>query len=199
MHSKRQPGKLHRPKFPGYIACVRPVKQRIAAYWDVASTFSLIVNIILVGVLLVMAFQIKNLKTTLNGLTGLGNNALGGLYANFVKMDQASINTTISVDSQIPINLSVPVTQNTTVVLTSNVNIPNVHVVINTGGLAINSIASVTLPAGTSLPIALNLTIPIQSTIPISLQVPVSIRSTRPTCTSHLPACRPPSVHFTVC
>jgi hypothetical protein len=145
------------------------------AYWDVASTFSLIVNVILVGVLLVMAFQIKNLKTTLNGLTGLGNNALGGLYANFVKMDQASINTTISVDSQIPINLSVPVTQNTTVVLTSNVNIPNAHVVINTGGLAINSIASVTLPAGTSLPIALNLTIPIQSTIPISLQVPVNI------------------------
>jgi hypothetical protein len=60
-------------------------------------------------------------------------------------------------------------------VLTSNVAIPNAHVVINTGGLAINSVASVTLPAGTSLPIQLNMTIPVQSTIPISLQVPVNI------------------------
>ena len=49
------------------------------------------------------------------------------------------------------------------------------HVVINTGGVAINSVANVTLPAGTSLPISLNLTIPFQSTIPISLQVPVNI------------------------
>ncbi len=145
------------------------------AYWDVASTFSLIVNVILVAILLVMAFQINNLKTTVNSLKALGNNAMGGLYANFVKMDEASINTTIAVDAQIPLNFNLPVAQNTTVVLTSNVNIPNAHVIINTGGLAINSVASVTLPAGTSLPIALNLTIPVQSTIPISLQVPVSI------------------------
>jgi hypothetical protein len=176
LHAFEEAAKEAPPAKIPWIYRLRPTGETThRAYWDVASTLSLIVNIILVAVLLVMAFQIKNLKTTVNGLTGLGNNALGGLYANFVKMDQASINTTISVDSQIPINLSVPVTQNTTVVLTSNVNIPNAHVVINTGGLAINSVASVTLPAGTSLPIALNLTIPIQSTIPISLQVPVNI------------------------
>jgi hypothetical protein len=155
---------------------LRPTRETThRAYWDVATTFSLIINVILVGLLLVMAFQIKNLKTTVNALSALGNNALGGLYANFVQMDQASINTTIAVDAQVPLNFNLPVSQNTTVVLTNNVNIPNAHVVINTGGLAINSLASVTLPAGTSLPIALNLTIPIQSTIPISLQVPVNI------------------------
>jgi hypothetical protein len=159
-----------------WIYRIRPTGETThRAYWDVASTFSLIVNVILVGVLLVMAFQINNLKTTVNALKTLGNNALGGLYANFVKMDEASINTTIAVDAQIPLNFNLPVAQNTTVVLTSNVNIPNAHVVINTGGLTINSVASVTLPAGTSLPIALNLTIPVQSTIPISLQVPISI------------------------
>jgi len=155
---------------------MRPTRETThRAYWDVATTFSLIVNVILVGLLLIMAFQIKNLKTTVNSLNTLGNNVLGGLYGNFVKMDQASINTTIAVDAQIPLNFTLPVAQNTTVVLTNNVNIPNAHVVINTGGLAINSVASVTLPAGTSLPISLNLTIPVQSTIPISLQVPVSI------------------------
>ena len=145
------------------------------AYWDVAATFSLIVNIILVCILIIMALQIRNLKTTMNELNTLGNNMLGGLYGNFVKMDQASINTTITMDAQVPLNFNLPVSQNTTVVLTSNVAIPNAHVVINTGGLAINSQASVTLPAGTTLPIALNLTIPFQSTIPISLKVPVSI------------------------
>jgi hypothetical protein len=145
------------------------------AYWDVATAFSLIVNLILVGVVLGMAIQIRTLKTTLNSLNAIGNDVLGGLYGNFAKMDQASINTTISVDTQIPLNFNVPVSQNTTVVLTSNVAIPKAHIVINTGGVAINSVANVTLPAGTSLPISLNLTIPFQSTIPISLQLPVNI------------------------
>jgi hypothetical protein len=155
---------------------VRPTRETThRAYWDVATTFSLIVNVILVGLLLLMAFQIRNLKTSLNALNALGNNVLGGLYGNFVKMDQATINTTIAVDAQLPLNFNLPVSQNTTVVLTSAVAIPNAHIVISTGGLNINSTANVTLPAGTSLPIALNLTIPIQSTIPISLQVPVSI------------------------
>ncbi|MGD0878777.1 MAG: hypothetical protein ABSA01_11600 [Anaerolineales bacterium] len=145
------------------------------AYWDVATAFSMIVNIILVAVVLGMAFQIRTLNTTLNSLNGIGSNVLGGLYGDFAKMDQASINTTIAVDTQIPLNFNLPVSQNTTVVLTSTVAIPKAHIVINTGGLAINSVANVTLPAGTSLPISLNLTIPFQSTIPISLQLPVNI------------------------
>jgi hypothetical protein len=128
----------------------------------------LIVNAILVGVLFIMYGQINNLKTTVNSL-------LGGLYGNFVKMDQASINTTILVNAQIPLDFNLPVSQNTQVVLTSDVSIPKAHVVINTGVLNINAQASVTLPAGTNLPIALNLNIPVQSTIPVSLQVPVSI------------------------
>jgi hypothetical protein len=145
------------------------------AYWDVATAFSMIVNIILVAVVLGMAFQIRTLNTTLNSLNGIGSNVLGGLYGDFAKMDQASINTTIVVDTQIPLNFNLPISQNTTVVLTSTVAIPKAHIVINTGGLAINSVANVTLPAGTSLPISLNLTIPFQSTIPISLQLPVNI------------------------
>jgi hypothetical protein len=138
------------------------------AYWDVVATFSLIFNALLICVLVVMSGQISNLKSTVNNL-------LGGLYGNFVKMDQASINTTILVNAEVPLNFNLPVSQNTEVTLTSNVNIPGAHVVINTGGLNINSQANVTLPAGTILPIALNMNIPVQSSIPINLQVPVSI------------------------
>jgi hypothetical protein len=155
---------------------MRPTRETThRAYWDVATAFSLIVNLILIGVVVEMAFQIRILKTTANSLNSLGNNVLGGLYGNFAKMDQASINTTIALDTQIPLNFNLPVSQNTTVVLTSNVAIPKAHIVINTGGVAINSVASVTLPAGTSLPVSLNLTIPVQTTIPISLQVPLNI------------------------
>ena len=142
------------------------------AYWNVATTISLVVNAILVAVVIILYGQIRNLQTSVNTTV---NGVLGGLYSNFVKMDQASINTTIMVNAQIPLNFNLPVSQNTQVVLTSDVSIPKAHVVINTGGLNINAQANVTLPAGTALPIALNLNIPVQSTIPISLQVPVSI------------------------
>jgi hypothetical protein len=138
------------------------------AYWDVTTSFSLIINAILVAILLIMAVQISTLKATLNNL-------LSGLYNNFVEMDNASITTTITVNTQVPINFMLPIQQNTNVTLTQNVAIPNAYVVINSGGLSINSAASVTLPAGTSLPIALNMTVPVQSTIPVTLQVPVNI------------------------
>lgn len=138
------------------------------AYWDVAATFSLIVNIFLLFLLVLMAGQIRNLKITVDTL-------LGGVYGNIAKMDQASIKTNLLVNAQIPLDFNLPVSQNTQVVLNSDVNIPNAHLVINTGIININTQANITLPAGTTLPIALNLNIPVQYTIPISLQVPVNI------------------------
>jgi hypothetical protein len=164
--------KAPRAKLPWRFR-LRPTRERAhRAYWDVAATISLIVNVVLAVLLIIMAGQIKTLRTSVNTTV---NNLLGGLYGNFVKMDQASINTTIQVNAQIPLNFNLPVSQNTQVVLTGDVSIPRAHVVINTGGLNINAQANVTLPAGTTLPIALNLDIPVQSSIPISLQVPVSI------------------------
>jgi len=138
------------------------------AYWDVAAGSSLIVNAILVAILLIMAIQINNLKTTVNGL-------LSGLYGNFVEMDKASITTTITVDTQVPLNFMLPIQQNTDVILTQSVAIPNAYVVINSGGFTVNAPASVTLPAGTNLPIALNMAVPVQISVPVTLQIPVNI------------------------
>jgi hypothetical protein len=147
----------------------RPRREKIhRAYWDVAGVLSLVVNAILIAVIVLMAGQIKNMKTMMDGL-------LGGLYSNFVEMDKANIATTIPVEAQIPIVFSLPVQQNTNVTLTSAVNIPRTGVVINSGGLSINAPATITLPEGTELPIALNMDIPVQLTIPISLQIPVDI------------------------
>lgn len=138
------------------------------AFWDVAAGVSLIINVILVAILLIMAIKINNLKTTANGL-------FSGLYGNFVEMDKASITTTITVDTQVPIDFMLPIQQNTDLVLTQSVSIPNAHVVINSGGVTINAPASITLPAGTNLPIALNIAVPVQFSVPVTLQIPVNI------------------------
>jgi hypothetical protein len=139
------------------------------AYWDVAAALSLIVNAVLLALLVITVRQVQQLKQTIS--TGL----LGGLYRNFVDMDQASITTTIHVNAQVPLNFTLPVQENTTVVLTQNVTIPSAYVVINSQTLNISAPARVTLPSGTNLPIALNLGIPVQVSVPISLQVPVNI------------------------
>ncbi len=157
------------PEEPDKKSGWRPTREKAhRAYWDVAGTFSLIINVVLVAVLFIMAGQIKNLKTAMNGL-------LGGLYSNFVELDKASISTTIPVEAQIPVVFSLPIQQNTNVTLTSDISIPHTGVVINSGGLSINAGATITLPEGTSLPIALNMDIPVQLSIPISLQIPVNI------------------------
>ena len=138
------------------------------AYWDVTAGVSLIINAILVATLMIMAIQINNLRTTVNGL-------LSGLYGSFVEMDKASLITTITVDTQVPIDFMLPIQQNTDVILTQSIAIPNAYVVINSGGLSINAPASITLPAGTNLPVALNISVPVQFTVPVTLQVPVNI------------------------
>ncbi len=138
------------------------------AYWDVASVLSLIVNVILVSVLFIMAGQLKNLKTTVNGL-------LGGFYSNLAEMDKANMTTTVTVETQIPVSFDLPIQQNTEVTLTSSVPIPGAYVVINSGPLSISAPANITLPAGTNLPIALNTSVPVQMTVPVSLQIPVNI------------------------
>lgn len=138
------------------------------AFWDVTAILSLIVNAILIGLLIILAGQARNLKATMNNL-------LGGFYGNFVKMDQASINTTIQVNAQIPLNFDLPISQNAQMVLAQDVGIPEAHLVIHTGIINLNSRANVTIPAGTSLPVTINTVIPVQTIIPINLLVPVNI------------------------
>jgi hypothetical protein len=137
-------------------------------YLYIAVGISLLANAILVIGLVMMSNRINSLKTNMNGL-------LSGLYGNFNSMDAASISTTITIQTQVPMNFTLPVEQNTNIVLTENLAIPRAYVVINSGGLSINAPASITLPAGTNLPVALNVAVPVQISIPMTLQIPVNI------------------------
>ena len=169
LHAMEEAAKSAPPARLPFKYRVRPNRDATRrAYWDVMATLSLIVNAILVALLIIMGGQVRQLKSTVNDL-------LGGLYGNFVKMDQASINTTVAVSTEIPLSFTLPVSQNTEVVLSGDVSIPRAHVVINTGVLNINAQANVTLPAGTTLPITMNMGVPVQTTIPVVLQVPVTI------------------------
>ena len=140
------------------------------AFWTVASVLSLVVNIILIGVLLVVGSQLFTLKRLLR------DNLIGGLYNNFVLMDQASIRTTIPVKTEVPARFNLPLETDTTVRLTQDTRITAATVTLNTGGLTIiNAPTDIILPAGTDLPIHLKLEVPVDQKIPVELMVDVNI------------------------
>ncbi len=142
------------------------------AFWTVTGVLSLIVNGVLIAFLLIL-LQILG-KTPFqpeDQFAGL----LGGLYQNFVKMDEATISTTVPVDTSIPLNIVVPVQTTTRITLAEPATINNAHVVINTGGVDIDAAAIVTLPAGTPLTVALDFPLTVQNNIPIQLSIPVNI------------------------
>jgi len=159
------------PKKPAPFQWPKMEREKVApAFWTVASIFSMIVNVILIIILLVVARQLFSLKSM------VGDGLLGGLYQNFILMDQASIKTNVVVETTIPVRFTLPVKTNTSVTLTENTRIDGALVTLNTGGLNItNAPANIILPAGTVLPIALDITVPVDTQIPVTLNVPVDI------------------------
>ncbi len=144
----------------------------LRAFWTLASIVSFTINLVLLITLLVL-WQNRNAVLTLANTAGEG--ILGGLYGNFVKMDEAHIITNITVESEIPIQFDLPVATETVVTLTEPVKIVNAYVVISSPLLNISAPATVTLPEGTRLPIALSINVPVDTTVPVHLEVPVDI------------------------
>jgi len=144
----------------------------LPAFWTIASVMSFTVNIVMIVILLILLQMLGTIQLTANDqFSGL----LGGLYTNFVKMDQATIAANIPVDATIPLNIVVPVQATTRITLAETVVIPNAHVRINTGALNIDADAQVTLPANTPLVVNLDFPLTVQNNIPIHLDVPVNI------------------------
>ncbi|MDX1435344.1 MAG: hypothetical protein R3335_00940 [Anaerolineales bacterium] len=140
------------------------------AFWTVAGVFSIGLNIILIIILVILGQELFNLKELVN------NQLIGGLYENFVAMDEAVISTTIAVDDTIPVQFELPVSTSTSVVLTQDTLLEEARVDLVTGGLRITDApTSIILKAGTSLPVNLNIQVPVDTEIPIHLEVPVRI------------------------
>jgi hypothetical protein len=146
----------------------------LPAFWTIASIMSFSVNIVL---LIVLAILLQNFSAVGVTVTGLSDQLLGGLYTNFVKMDQAHITTTIPVSQEIPVQFTLNVSGPTSVTLSEDVTINGALVTVNTGGLNINrASANIVLPQGTVLPIFIqNLSVPVDQKVLAELNVAVDI------------------------
>jgi hypothetical protein len=146
-------------------------------FWTIASVISLLVNIGTVIALVVIVQLLGGPKATLSFAQSQATGLLGGLYNNFVKMDAASIKTTIHVEKEIPVQFSLNVSGPTDVTLSKDVVITGALVTVNTGGLNINRArADIVLPTGTVLPINIqNLVVPVDQKVMAVLDVPVNI------------------------
>jgi hypothetical protein len=143
------------------------------AFWTVASTLSLVVNIILIVILILLGRQLFFLKKTV-----VNDQLINGLYENFVLMDQAHIQTTITVSDtlqvkdNIPVVFDLPLSQKTTVVLTKDTPVNNATIYLNGQPVPLDLV----LREGTELSIKLDLTVPVNQTIPVVLNVPVNLQ-----------------------
>lgn len=146
----------------------------LRAFWTFTGALSLVVNIVLLAVTLIALRMLGAIQVAADAqFSGL----LGGLYSNFVKMDEANIRSNIRVEKDIPVQFTLNVSGPTNVVLTQSVTINNALVTVQTGGLNIvNAQATIVLPQGTSLPVNIqNLVVPVDQMIPVVLDVPVDI------------------------
>ncbi len=144
--------------------------QRVKSTWNAfknfAVLFSFVVNLVLVIVLLVLViliFQIKN---------GIAEPLIDGLHASFVGLDQATIDRIIPVRETIPVQFTLPLDQDTIVVLTAPVPLQVAATFdLPGGGGTINGIVNIQLPRGLQLPVSLNLDVPVDTMLPVSLDV----------------------------
>ncbi len=141
------------------------------AFWTVASLLSLTVNIILIVILILLGRQLFFLKKAV-----VSDQLLNGLYDNFLLMDQAHIQTTISVSDTIQVNDTIPVvfdlplSTNTSVVLTRDTP-ASTTIFLNNTAVPLDLV----LKNGTQLNIKLDMTVPVNQTIPVTLNVPVNL------------------------
>jgi hypothetical protein len=155
----------------------KPVKRRILrlekigpAFWTVSSVISIVVNLFLIVVVIILARQLFSLKQIIS------DQLIGGLYNNFVLMDQASIHTTIPINTTVPAKFNLTLDKDVTVTLTQDTPLQHANVSLSTGGLTIsNAPTNITLPAGTKLPVHLKMVIPVDQKIPVNLNVDVNI------------------------
>jgi len=142
----------------------------LPAFWSIGASLSVLLNIILLVAVILLGKELFSIKRILM------NDVIGGLYYNFLLMDQATIQTDVQVDDSIPVQFALPLTQNTVVVLTQDTLIEDATVSLSTGGLNIvRAPTDILLPKGTRLPVALDLSVPVDTQIPITLTVPVEI------------------------
>ena len=88
------------------------------AFWTVTSLISILINLVLFVVVIMLGSQIFSIKRIVS------DQLIGGLYNNFMQMDQAHIRTPIPVKASVPAKFDLPLKTETVVRLTQDTFIP---------------------------------------------------------------------------
>ena len=149
----------------------------LPAFWTIASVISLTVNVILIIALLLMFQMLDQIRSLQSYGMSEASGLLGGLYTNFVKMDEAHIRKDIEINKEIRVKFDLNVSGPTRVKLTEPVTIRGATVSVRTGGLNITDAnATIVLPVGQELPINIeNLLVPVDQPVPVVMTIPVDI------------------------
>jgi hypothetical protein len=141
-----------------------------SGFWSLGAALSLILNVILLIIVIILGWRFFTWKKAIT------DNFVGGLYYNFILMDQATIQADVEVEDTIPVQFNLPLKKETNVRLTEATQINGARVTVRTGGLNIaNAPADIILPEGTILPVELDMVVPVDTTIPVTISVPVNI------------------------
>jgi hypothetical protein len=148
--------------------------QRFRVWWNsfktVAILFSFILNFVSLIVILILVMQIFKIKN------GILEPLVDGLHKNFVGLDEAVIERTITVDDEIPVVFDLPLNQITNVVLVQDVPLmASATFTLPGGGGVINGRVDIVLPKDLVLPVQLSMTVPVDTNIPVNLLVDVNI------------------------
>lgn len=140
------------------------------AFKTFAIIFSFVMNLVLLLVLLIAAPLILPI------VNSVVDPLVGGLTDSFVDMSTATISQTIRLDTTMPISFTLPLQEETNVVLVEAVPlIIPAQFTLPGGGGQINGDVKLELPAGLELPVALDLAVDVDQTIPVVMDVPVQI------------------------
>jgi hypothetical protein len=147
-----------------------------SAFWWAGSIVSLFINAVLISVVFLLWGQIQHLQTLQATSMQLLNEVIASAYFDLILLEDANIQTTVTVQDTIPVQFDLNVKTDTNVILTDDTYLPNARIDLLTGGLnIINAPTDILLPEGTELPIALDIVVPVDKTVSVNLIVPVDI------------------------
>ena len=137
--------------------------------WRVAAWVSLVVNVLFVVLILVVGSRLLQFKSAV--LEPL----LEGVYAAVGQMDDASIETEVTVSSEVPVVFDLPLQRETVVTLSQPTRIEGAYLSIRSATFSVDAPSTIDLPIGAQLPITLDILVPVNTTVPVELKVPVEL------------------------
>jgi hypothetical protein len=141
-------------------------------FWRLAAIISLIVNVLFLVLIVVTGTRLMKFKSSVM------EPLFEGVYTAIGQMDDASFETEITVQSQVPVAFDIPIQRETVVTLSQPTRIENAYLSIRSATFSVDAPSTIDLPIGAQLPITLDISVPVSTTVPVELTVPVKLSLT---------------------